>query len=85
VILNRWHSNDPSSADAAAMLGYPVAKTFPNDHLKVRDAIMNSRPVAADSQLGRAYTEFASVLLGLDGPPVPVGQPGKFKSWLIRK
>jgi MinD-like ATPase involved in chromosome partitioning or flagellar assembly len=54
VILNRWHGKDPSPADAAAMLGHPVAKAFPNDHLKVRDAIMNSRPVAADSQLGRA-------------------------------
>lgn len=82
VLLNRWHSKDLSLADAAAIIGHPALKSFPNDYPGVKDAIMNSRPVAIDSPLGQAFREFAAWILGAPVvPPPPAERPGKFRSW----
>lgn len=63
VLLNRHHRSDPAPARIASLLGQEIAKVFPNDYPLVQAAISAAAPVPADSQLGRAFQDFAAELV----------------------
>ncbi|MGJ5818206.1 AAA family ATPase [Paludibaculum fermentans] len=71
LLVNRWHSNDPSSAELAKILGIQVLKKLPNDYPSIRKAQTEGRFVAPNTRLGKAYSEFASVLAGDANAPPP--------------
>ena len=64
LLLNRWQSSDPTPAEVAAMLQTAVIKRFPSDYLRVKSAVKAGAPVPADCPLGKAFAEFAALLLG---------------------
>ncbi len=64
LLVNRLHRSDASSDQIAEMAGHPVTKTFPNDYVGLRSAILAGRPITERSRLGVAYSEFAAELCG---------------------
>lgn len=65
VVLNRFERGGLSVEDAEAALERPVFATLPNDYARLRDAILESRVVPADSPLGRGARALAEKLGGL--------------------
>ncbi len=64
LLVNRWQTSDPSSAEIAKILGIQVLKKLPNDYASIRKAQTEGRFVAPNSRLGKACSEFAAVLAG---------------------
>jgi MinD-like ATPase involved in chromosome partitioning or flagellar assembly len=64
LLVNRLHRSDPSPDQIAEMAGHAVSKTFPNDYVGLRSAIIAGRPVTENSRLGTAYADFAAELIG---------------------
>lgn len=65
VVLNRFERGGLSVEDAEKALERPVFATLPNDYSRLRDAILESRVVPADSPLGRGSRTLAEKLGGL--------------------
>jgi pilus assembly protein CpaE len=64
VLLNRWHKAQIGAKDVEQFLGHPVMAKFPNDYATVRSATMAGHPVPSNSDLGRAFHQFATQLAG---------------------
>lgn len=64
LLVNRWHNGDPSSPELAKILGIQVLRQLPNDYPAIRKAQNEGAFVAPNSRLGKAFSDFASVLAG---------------------
>jgi Flp pilus assembly CpaE family ATPase len=82
LLVNRWHRTDPPIEQLAALLGKPILRTFPNDYPMVRDAIAEGRGVVPESELGRAFTDFAAHLAELTPPRREQGFGARLKGML---
>lgn len=64
VILNRSLKKAViSKAQVEQLLGMPVLATFPNDYLRVNRSLTEGKWVDPDSDLGKAFVEFATELV----------------------
>lgn len=71
VVVNRLQKDSPLKIeDIEATLGLKIFHTLPTDHTVVENAIMEGKPVATTSGLGRATAELAS-RLWYKPPPAP--------------
>lgn len=82
LLVNRWHSGDPSSPELAKVLGIQVLRQLPNDYPAIRKAQNDGTFVAPNSRLGKAFSDFASVLAGDVNAPAP--KPGLLMSLFSR-
>ncbi len=64
-LLNREHRDDLSAKDAEQMLGFPIARSFPNDYRAVQKAAKEARFIDPRSNLGEAYLAFSKMLCGV--------------------
>lgn len=64
-VLNRWAKGDVKMEYVEQFLDSRVAAVFPNDYHCVRRAIQEGRLVGRKSELGRAFSAFASRLAGV--------------------
>ncbi len=64
LLLNRKSSRNQALSDAEVVrtVGLPLAFTFSNDYAGVEKAIVNSRPVGRDSDLGHSILDLARSL-----------------------
>jgi Flp pilus assembly CpaE family ATPase len=79
IVVNRWRREaglDRSEIEAA--LGFPVFAVLPSDPQATEDALLEGRPLAPGSALGRAVAELASHLLEPDAPTTP---PATSRGW----
>jgi len=80
IVLNRWEPDRLSIEDVEKILERPVFGTVPNDYLKVKDAIVDSQLVTADSSFTDGCRKLAQKFGGLAEEPAPV--KSKFASLL---
>ncbi len=71
VVLNRWESGGLSRKDVEEALDCPVFATLPNDYKQVKNAILESRLVAAESRFAKSCRALAQKLSGLPEAPRP--------------
>ncbi len=77
VVLNRVQKKAMlSKTQVEEILGRPVVKTFPNDYHGVNHALKEGTWMEADSDMGKAFSQFANELL--DPRPVPLDPKKKF-------
>jgi pilus assembly protein CpaE len=64
VVLNRVQKKGIfTKAQVEEILGTPVVKTFPNDYHGVNRALTQGTCIEADSEMGKAFSQFAAELL----------------------
>lgn len=66
VILNRWHKGDISVREVEDVLKRKVATVIQNDYRAVHKATLAGAPVKLESDLGKAFLNFARKLQGPD-------------------
>jgi len=77
VVLNRVQKKALfTKAQVEEILGTPVIKTFANDYHGVNRALTQGTCIESDSDMGKAYSQFANELL--DPRPVPLDPKKKF-------
>jgi septum formation inhibitor-activating ATPase MinD len=64
IIINRWHKDDISVPEVENLLKAKVAAVFQNDYRTVHKATLAGSVVKAESELGKAYMNFANKLDG---------------------
>jgi pilus assembly protein CpaE len=69
IVVNRWERGGLSTDDVEDVLGRPVFATLPNDYKQVKNAILESRLVAADSRFAKSCVTLAHKLSGLPEAP----------------
>ena len=80
VILNRCQKKALLTKDQVEeILGVPVVKTFPNDYHGVNRAMTSGTCVDPNTEMGKAFTQFAQDLLD---PRPASGQPEQKKKFL---
>jgi pilus assembly protein CpaE len=67
IVVNRWERGGLSIDGVEDVVGRPVFATLPNDYKQVKNAILKSRLVAADSRFARGCVALAHKLSGLPG------------------
>jgi MinD-like ATPase involved in chromosome partitioning or flagellar assembly len=82
VILNRHDQSEISKEQIEEMIGHKIVAQLPNDYKAVQEAVESGGFVDPDTELGKAYTNFAAKLVGLDPPQSPAAS--RLKS-LLRK
>ncbi len=83
-ILNRWNRRDTKITDVEEFLERPLAVGFENDYHSVHRAITEGRLLGPKSELGRAFTAFASRLAGAPAPATPKPRFGFLEPLLSR-
>jgi len=77
VVLNRVQKKALfTKSQVEEILGTPVIKTFPNDYHGVNRALTQGTCIEPDSDMGKAFSQFANELL--DPRPVPPDPKKKF-------
>jgi len=71
IVVNRWERSGLSAQDVEGILERPVFATLPNDYKQVKNAILESRLVAAESRFARSCVALAQKLSGLPEAPRP--------------
>jgi len=66
IIVNRWQKSDISIREVEDLLSTKVAAVLQNDYRGVHSATMAGRAVKPESDLGKAFLNFAK---NLDAPP----------------
>ncbi len=69
IVVNRWERGGLSIDDVEEILGRHVLATLPNDYKQVKNAILESRLVAADSRFWKGCVTLAAKLSGLPEAP----------------
>jgi Flp pilus assembly CpaE family ATPase len=80
VLINRWQKHPMSWEQLIECIEKPVAGSIPNDYAAVYRSMVQGKPVAPSSKLGRAYASVAARIQAAPGLPVPASSP----SWLPR-
>ena len=69
VVLNRCHKKSLFSKEQVEeVLGRPVWKAFPNDYVRVNQALHAAKWIDPDSNMGRLFSECAQALLERRAP-----------------
>jgi pilus assembly protein CpaE len=69
VVLNRYDQDDsPPKEQIDELIGHQIAVQLPNDYQAIRQAIESGGFVDTGTALGKAYTDFAARLVGLEPP-----------------
>lgn len=71
IVLNRWHKSDMNANEVAELLRRPVYHVIRNDYRAVSRAIGGSRPVDANTEVGRELMEFSKKLAGVGAAAQP--------------
>lgn len=71
IVVNRWERGGLSIRDVEDVLERPVFATLPNDYKQVKNAILESRLVAAESRFAKSCVLLAQKLSGLPEAPRP--------------
>lgn len=66
VVVNRAGRDTPRVAELEEVLGKQVSFLIPNDYRAVSHSIAEATPLAAESELSRAFTVLAAVLAGVE-------------------
>jgi Flp pilus assembly CpaE family ATPase len=74
IIVNRWHKGDISVREVEDLLKAKVAAVFQNDYRTVHKSTLAGSAVKLDSDLGKAFLNFAKKL---DGPQTPDKGPSQ--------
>jgi pilus assembly protein CpaE len=69
MVVNRWEPGGLSKEDVEEILDCPVFATLPNDYKQVKNAILESLLVAADSRFAKSCRALAQKLSGLPEAP----------------
>ena len=69
IVLNRWERTGLSLEDVEEVLERPVFATLPNDYKQVKNAILESRVVSAESRFAKSCKMLARKLSGLPEAP----------------
>jgi pilus assembly protein CpaE len=69
IVVNRWERGGLSIDDVQDVLERPVFATLPNDYKQVKNAILESRLVAAESRFAKGCVTLAQKLSGLPEAP----------------
>lgn len=65
IVVNRWERHGLTAEDVEEILERPVFATLPNDYKQVKNAILESRLVSAESRFSRSCIALAQKLSGL--------------------
>jgi pilus assembly protein CpaE len=74
IIVNRWHKGNISVREVEDLLKAKVAAVFQNDYRTVHKSTLAGSAVKLDSDLGKAFLNFAKKL---DGPQTPDKGPSQ--------
>ncbi len=67
VVYNRAHSRSPlSKAEIEEILERDIFHVIDNDYTSLQKALLNGRPIEADTQLGRQFADMTNRILGVD-------------------
>lgn len=66
MVVNRAAKETPKAGEIEQALGRRVAFVFPNDYRSVSESILEAAPLAQETPLARAFTEFAASLAGVE-------------------
>jgi len=80
IVINRWERGGLSIQDVEEILERPVFATLPNDYKQVKNAILESRLVSAESRFAKSCKTLAQKLSGL-----PEAPPAESKLSLLRE
>lgn len=80
VLLNRLENKLPTRTDVERLLQQPVSAAFPNDYVGCQASISNGIPIAEETLLGIAYTQFAAQLIGTT-PMLPRAKQKLISKW----
>ena len=68
LVINRMHRRQELTAqDIEKVFNFPVGYVFPEDHLAAHRALTAGKPVALNTELGRAIRSFGKTILGGGG------------------
>lgn len=62
VVINRWHKGDISAAEVEKLLGVKVGAVIQNDYRTLHKATLSGSAVKPDTDLGKAFLNFAKKL-----------------------
>jgi pilus assembly protein CpaE len=80
VVLNRCHKKPLLNKEQVEqLLGLPVAQMFPNDYVRVNQAMTAGTWIDPESNMGREFAAFAHTLIG-EKPPIK--EPKRFLEFL---
>jgi Flp pilus assembly CpaE family ATPase len=65
IVVNRWEHSKFTVNDVEGAIGRPVFATVPNDYLNVKNAVLKSRLVPANSPFAKGCAALARKLGGL--------------------
>jgi len=85
MLLNRWHEAEVQVDEMERFLEHPISGVFRNDYPQVHSAILESRLVKEDTELGRSFIAFANRLAGLPVPPAVAERPSTSKLGFLRR
>lgn len=83
LLVNRFQHDDLAASDIESFAKRPVAATFPNEYLRLRNALVKGAfPLAMDDPLGRAAAHFAYKLAGMEMPDTSEESTSRFTGML---